>query len=143
MSRCSQQQMIEDISCFFFTNNSSSRGLKNNFYNSTYYITFYQETKHVRMRLSLIVQLVIYAYYLCMYSVYILYIELCIHKFVCICYVYIGKRNLNLTCSFNQINTVFENIIVTTKIRNNYCVIQSFIFPILRQQYWIFLYCSL
>ena len=31
----------------------------------------------------------------------------------------------------------------TTKIRNNYVTIQSFIFPILRQQYWTFLYCSL
>ena len=39
--------------------------------------------------------------------------------------------------------TVGENIIATTKIRNNYVTIQTFIFPILRQQYWAFLYCSL
>ena len=37
----------------------------------------------------------------------------------------------------------FENIIATTKIRNNYGAIQSFIFPILQQQYWTFLYCPL
>ena len=30
------------------------------------------------------------------------------------------------------LNTVGENIIATTKIRNNYVAIQSFIFPILR-----------
>ena len=39
--------------------------------------------------------------------------------------------------------TVGENIIATTKIRNNYVAIQSFKHTILRQQYWTFLYCSL
>ena len=38
-------------------------------------------------------------------------------------------------------HTFGENIIATTKIRNNYGAIQSFIFPILRWQYWTFLYC--
>ena len=136
---------------FFFTNNSSSRGLKNYFYNSTYQITF-QSGNKACSHASIPYCTVSHICLLLMY-VYILYIELCIHKFVCICYVYIGKRNLNLTCSFNQINTAGENIIVTTKIRNNYRAIQSFIFsiaphlvialPTLRQQMLSLLMSSL
>ena len=40
--------------------------------------------------------------------------------------------------------TVGENIIATIKIRNNFCYpLKMIIFPILRQQYWTFLYCFL
>ena len=38
--------------------------------------------------------------------------------------------------------TVGENIIATIKMRNNLCnPLKMVIFPILRQQYWTFLYC--
>jgi hypothetical protein len=39
--------------------------------------------------------------------------------------------------------TVGENIIATIKMRNNFCYpLKMVIFPILREQYWTFLYCS-
>ena len=39
-----------------------------------------------------------------------------------------------------RLNAVGENIIGAPKIRNNYGAIYFYIFPILRYQYWIFLY---
>ena len=41
------------------------------------------------------------------------------------------------------LNTVGENIIATIKMRNIFCYpLKMVIFPILRKQYWTFLYCS-
>ena len=46
-------------------------------------------------------------------------------------------------CIFVCMYTVGENIIATIKMRNNFCYpLKMIIFPILRQQYWTFLYCS-
>ena len=54
------------------------------------------------------------------------------------------RREKDKIISLGQTNSIVGgNIIATTKIRNNYGAIQSIIFPILRQQYWTFLYCSL
>ena len=58
-------------------------------------------------------------------------------------YVTECKISTSYNTCMSEIYTVGENIIATTKIRNNYVALQSFIFPLLRQQYWTFLYCSL
>ena len=47
------------------------------------------------------------------------------------------KKNFAHIMITNKVrNTVDENIIATTKIRNNYGAIQSFKFPILQSQSW-------
>ena len=56
-------------------------------------------------------------------------IRLCVQR-IQNSYQAIGHREKDKVC---------ENIIATTKIRNNYDAIQSFKLPILRQQYWTFL----
>ena len=73
------------------------------------------------------------------------HVSLCTNFYLNFIYKQVDKELLGNPAKLltNFQNTVDENIIATIKMRNNFCYpLEMIIFPILRQQYWSFLYCS-